>query len=354
MAEGEATPRCAFRGRAIPVGGRVCEVCRPWANGPPDAPASEEAPPTSQLTPINHFWVALLLISFISAVVYRYIHQRQLVESWAMFMGLPLIIGVLSAYLIRPRGSFGTAMKVTTILICVVAPIMGEFLVCMLMAAPIFYAVAALGYLLAVGLDRLFNGPGGRGGMACLLLLPFVAAEVTAGRGGIRNGETNVVSDVTFIAAPPDRAWEALRRGDLISSDVPLFLRLGFPRPTRLERLPEGETRLTFDSSWAPWEGTNVIVSRRRVEARRRRLTFFILEDGTRLSRWVTFMQTRFEVTPVAGGGRSAAGCHVRQTTTFQRRLQPGVYWRPLQGFAVGQMHAMALSRVRQLAEARR
>jgi hypothetical protein len=358
MAEERQTRRCALCGRLIAESAAasatgpdkpVCDTCRPWLDQPaPPEWEPERLPPAFSFTPANHLLMTLLLLSAISALVYRYIHQRNLVATYAMFVGLPLIIGALSVYMVRPRSSFGTVMKLTTVLICVVAPVLGEYLVCILMAAPILYAIAGLGYLLALGLDRLFNPPGGRGGMVCLLLIPFIAAELTSGPHGIRNGETLQVSDTLFVAAPPERAWQALSHAELVSPDVPLFLRLGFPLPTRLERLPDGETRLIFDASAAPWHGTNVIVSRRVADARRLRLTFFILEDGTRLAHWLTFMQTRFDVTPAPGG------CRVRQTTTFRRRLQPGAYWRPLQRFAVGQMHAMALSRIQRLAEAPR
>jgi predicted nucleic acid-binding Zn ribbon protein len=341
MAEAEegAGSRCALCGKEVPEGGAVCEECRRRVN---EKPSEASAFP---FTPINHFLVTLLVIAWVSAVVYRYIQARQLVETYAMFVGIPLIIGVLCAYTLRPRNSFGLVMKLTTVLICVVAPILGEGMICLLMAAPILYAVAALGYLLAAALDRWFNPPGGRGGVACLLLLPFLFAELTTGPQGIRNGETLAVSDERFVAARPERAWHALRHGELISPDVPLFLRLGFPLPTRLERLPDGETRLNFDPRSAPRQGTNVIVSRRVTDEQRRRLSFFILEDGTGIARWLMFLQTRFEVEAVPGG------CRVRQTTIFRRRLQPGVYWRPLQCFAVSQMHDYALVRIQELAE---
>lgn len=343
MAEGGSGARCPLCGRVIRDGESACPACRPWVDEA-RTPAAE--PSDSPFTLGNHFLVALCVIAAASALIYRYIHARQLFATYAMFVGLPLVIGVLCAYLLRPRSGWGVVLKLTTILLCVVAPILGEGMICVVMAAPILYSVAALGYLLALWLDRIFNPPGGRGGMASLLLLPFLAAELTTGPKGIKNAETLEVTTETFVAASPARAWDALQRGELISPAVPLFLRLGFPLPTRLERLPDGETRLTFEPGSAPWQGTNVIVSRRVADARRRRLTFFIIEDGTGLSRWLTFMQTRFEMTSVSGG------CRVRQTTVFRRRLQPGAYWRPVQRYAVGQMHDYALSGVRRLAEA--
>jgi hypothetical protein len=155
------------------------------------------------------------------------------------------------------------------------------------------------------------------------------------------------VTDERQLAAAPAQVWEILRHGDLVSPDFPLFLRLGFPLPTKLERRPGGETRLTFDPGSEPWPGTNVIVSRQVEDGAGRRLTFVSREDGTKLARWLTFLQTRLEVEPCAGGSR------VRQTTTFRQRMQPGLYWNPLQRFAVRQMHGYALSQIQRLAEAR-
>jgi hypothetical protein len=60
-----------------------------------------------------------------------------------------------------------------------VAPLLGEGMVCLLMAAPLIYIVAMLGYLLVVAIESWFN-PGGRGGMAVMVLLPFILAELTS------------------------------------------------------------------------------------------------------------------------------------------------------------------------------
>jgi hypothetical protein len=153
------------------------------------------------------------------------------------------------------------------------------------------------------------------------------------------------VRDERFIAAPPGVVWQILWNGNLVSRRFPLFLRAGFPLPTKLQRRPDGLTRLTFDPGSERWSGTNVIVSREFQDTAHRRLTFVIENDGTKLARWLTFLRTRFEIEPCAGG------CRLRQTTVFRQRMQPGLYWNPLESFAVGQMHGYALSHIQRLAE---
>ena len=88
-----------------------------------------------------------------------------------------------------------------------------------------------------------------------------------------------------------------------------------------------------------------MIVSREFQDPANRRLTFVIQNDGTKLARWLTFLRTSFEIEP------RADGCRLRQTTAFRQRMQPGVYWNPLESFAVGQMHSYALSHIKWLAE---
>jgi hypothetical protein len=112
-----------------------------------------------------------------------------------------------------------------------------------------------------------------------------------------------------------------------------------------MQRSERGLTQLTFDPGSEPWPGTNVIESREERDARRHRLRFTIVKDGTKLSRWLTFRATRFEIVPAANG------CRLRQTTDFQQRMQPGFYWNPLQTYAMTQMHQYALGHVKNLAE---
>src|SRR5207249_1958931 len=149
------------------------------------------------------------------------------------------LIGVLTSYLSRPRTGLGTTLKVTTVLLCGVAPLLGEGTVCLLMAAPIVYVVAIAGYYMVAGLSNLF-GPRGRRGSLFVVILPFLAARLTATPLGIHHPGVMMVRDELFIAAPPAAVSQLLLRGNLVSRDFPLFLRLGFPLPKRMERGMDG------------------------------------------------------------------------------------------------------------------
>lgn len=270
-------------------------------------------------------------------------------QTYAVFLGLPLLIGVLTAYLSRPGTGLGNTMKITTLILCIVAPLLREGAICILMAAPIFYAIALLGYGIYAAISNIARPPGSR--LRAVLLLPLVPvlwARLTATPTHLLSPRTMTVTSEAEVKAPPERAWDVLAQGDLVGKHFPLFLRLGFPLPKTLQRLPSGETHITFDPGSEPWPGTNVIVSRQTVNEDKRSLTFTIVDDGTKLKRWLIFKSTTLQVT------KTGSGCQVKQTTVFQQRLQPGFYWNPLESFAVGQMHSYLLGRVAELAEKKR
>ena len=73
-----------------------------------------------------------------------------------------------------------------------------------------------------------------------------------------------------------------------------------------MEREPNGMTRMHFDPRSEPWPGTNTIVSQQTIDPVRHTIHYDILEDGTKLARWLTFRRTGFEVVAVS---RAAACC---------------------------------------------
>jgi hypothetical protein len=338
----ETETPCGWCGNALGSEDTHCPRCGNAVTGPMAAGGA------FQFNAKNNFVVAMMVVAAVFAVVYRSLEAGRLMQTYAAFIGLPLLIGVLTTYLVRPQHGLGKTLKVTTVLLCVLSTLLGEGMICILMAAPIFYAVAAVGYGIVTALDKVVRPrkPGGLVALAFIVSVPFAAAKVTSSPQGIRNPRTMTVQNEVFINAPPAKVWNTLLHGQLVSSEFPLFLRLGFPLPTKLDRGPGGVTRLTFDPGSEPWPGTNVMVSREERDESRHRLTFVIQEDGTKLSRWLTFRKSSFVILPAG-----ARGCRLRQTTTFQQRMQPGLYWNPLQSFAMTQMHAYALTHIKRLAQ---
>ena len=331
---------CALCGEALTPAGDFCPKC-----GAESMNLRVKPPrPGLQFTSINHFWVILLISAFVFGVIYRGTEKAGMVQTYAMFVGIPLIIGILVAYLTRPQTGVGTTIKVVTILLCVVCPLVGEGSICILMAAPLFYAFAVLGYYLVAAITK--SGSNRRGGPLVIAAIPFVMAMVTSDRKHIDNPATNTVVDEIFVAASPDRVMQIIEQTNGVPHDFPVFLKLGFPLPKHLEHDPNGVTRMAFDPRAEAWPGPNTITSQQTIDPVRHTIHYEILEDNTKLARWLTFRSTGFEIVPRVGGSV------LRQRTVYLQRMQPGFYWNHLEDFAMGQMHGYALRNIKALAEA--
>jgi hypothetical protein len=334
---------CPLCGEQLTPAGEFCPKC-----GAESMSLRVKPPrPGLQFTPINHFWVVLLIASVVFGLVYRATERAGMVQTYGMFVGIPLLIGVLVAYMTRPQSGVGTTIKVVTILLCVVCPLVGEGFICILMAAPLFYAFAVVGYYLVDAIMKKVR-PNRRGGPLAILLVPFVMAMLTSDRNHIDNPATNTVVDEIFVAASPERVMQTITQTDTVVPNFPFFLKLGFPLPTTIKHETNGITRMHFDPRSEPWPGTNTIVSRETTDPVRHTIDYDILEDGTKLARWLTFRRTGFEIVPTTGGSL------LRQRTVYQQRMQPGFYWNPLENFAMGQMHGYALRNIKKLTETRK
>jgi hypothetical protein len=328
---------CALCGETLTPLGDFCPKC-----GAESMRLRVRPPhPALQFTPLNHFWVILLICAFVFGVIYRGTVYAGMVQTYAMFCGIPLVIGVLVAYLTRTQSGLGNTIKVVTILLCAVCPLVGEYSICVLMAAPLFYAFAVAGYFLVKWIR-----PNRRGGPLAIILIPFVLAMMTSDRNHIDNAATNTVVDEIFVAASPERVMQTIEQTNHVAPEFPAFLKLGFPLPKSLERDPSGLTRMHFDPRSEPWHGTNTILSQQTIDPVRHTIDYEILEDGTKLARWLTFRRIGFEVVPRQGG------CLLRQRTTYDQRMQPGFYWNTVEDFGMGQMQGYALRNIKRLAEA--
>ena len=329
---------CARCGEPLDEGDKFCHKCG-------EITAGAKRPPiwaSVRFNLTNNLLFITLVVGTAFAAYYQAANRGGLSQTYATFIGLPLLIGSLTAYMTRPSEGLGMTVKITTIILCVVCPFLGEGAICILMAAPIFYAVAILGYYVVSGIAKLVTG-GKRGPFTVVALIPLFAGAITHGSDGIRNPAVLTVTSDIRIAAPPEVVWDRLMNADLVSRDFPTFLRLGFPLPTRLERGPDGLTRLVFQPGPQKWTGSNEMLGRQIIDPTRKTLTFRIEDDGTMLSNWIRFEWVRFDVRPKAGGSSLV------MTTRFHQTLQPGIYFNPLESFAVGQMHRYALENVKRL-----
>jgi hypothetical protein len=76
--------------------------------------------------------------------MYRLLVMGKLEQSAAMFIGLPAFLAILVTLTPAARTTTGLLLKATTVVLLTSAVLLAEGFVCVMMAAPLFYGVAAL------------------------------------------------------------------------------------------------------------------------------------------------------------------------------------------------------------------
>src|SRR5947208_3487674 len=96
-------------------------------------------PTSSQLT-----LVVLILVLAGGAVAYRLLNTHHLEQTSALFIGLPAFLAIALSLAPHSKTALGMTMKGITLAILMSGVLLGEGLICVLMASPLFYLVGAI------------------------------------------------------------------------------------------------------------------------------------------------------------------------------------------------------------------
>ena len=175
--------------------------------------------------------LAVLVIALaVASIAYKIMFAHGLHQTSALFIGIPALLAVVVVFSVSPSSVAGLACKAVTIGLLMSMLFLGEGMVCVIMAAPLFYAVAVG---IATALEwtvRDKNKPMTL--RSCLILLPLIpmSLEGVTGATSFNRQETVVASKIIEArAADVDRAVFALPR---FGRTLPFYLRAGFPTPT--------------------------------------------------------------------------------------------------------------------------
>jgi hypothetical protein len=131
------------------------------------------------------------------------------------------------------------------------------------------------------------------------------------------------------VAISPREVVRALALPPRFTGRLPLFLRLGFPRPVAVSGLglAPGDRRTIH---FAGGEGRPGDLVLEVTEAGPGRIRFHPLADGSKVAHWLAWEDAVVEWAP-AGLGRT----RVRWTQSFRRDLDPAWYFGPWERYAV-------------------
>ncbi|MFF3763007.1 hypothetical protein ACFYYR_02800 [Streptomyces sp. NPDC001922] len=278
----------------------------------------------------------VLAALFAAMLLYKVLHAGHLEQTALFYVGLPAFIALAVALGTRPKSATGTALASVTIGLALSGPLLGEGVVCLVFAAPLFYLLAV-----AIGLTvdhRRRRGKGGRAhAFAGIPLLVLLALEGTGAYELPRDGSASVTRTVDLS---PRQFQTALAERPRYAAPRPTFLKFAFPRPLKAEGtgLSVGAHRtVTFTPRKSLGIGSHPTPRSMRLVIDERgpgRAVFGVRQDTT-LARWLDLRSA--EVT-----WRPAAGNRTRVTwkLNYRRTYDPSWYFGPVQQYGMEQAAA--------------
>ncbi|MFC0507594.1 hypothetical protein [Micromonospora costi] len=276
--------------------------------------------------PTTANWVLAALITVFGLVVFAFAVAEDRADSALLFVALPVLLA--AALALRPgRTAHGRVFVVTTIALLLAAVALHEGAICVVLAAPLVYAVAH-------GSTALIRLVGRSSRTYAVIAVPLLLLPGIEGSGiGPRIDPEQSVEVTRVVALPADQVAARLAAGPRPSParSVPLRL-LGVPTPNRVDGdgLDPGDRWVFGYHGSAHGPGGHLLAE---VEASEPgHLSFRFVEDTSITGRWFTWRHADVRWQP-AGGDRT----QVRITVDYRRGLDPSWYFGPLQNALLGE-----------------
>ncbi|KUL49651.1 hypothetical protein ADL22_08100 [Streptomyces sp. NRRL F-4489] len=285
--------------------------------------------------------VWFLAALFAAMLVYKVLHAGHLEQTALFYVGLPAVIALAVAIGSRPKSVTGTALAAVTIGLALAGPLLDEGVVCLIMAAPLFYLMAVL---IAAPVDwaarRARRGQSGGGRAHAFATVPLIALLALEGSGAYDLPRDGAASVTRTVAMSPGEFERALAAPPRFAAPEPVFLQIPFPRPQRSEGAglaPGDHRQITFNphrslgiGSHPTPRGMRLVVA----EHTPGRAVFTVARDTT-LARWLDLRSAAVTWRPAASGRTE-----VTWTLRYRRTFDPGWYFGPLQQYGMEQAAA--------------
>jgi hypothetical protein len=268
----------------------------------------------------------IIIILAVLSILFRIIGQKELEQTSFLFIGLPTILALLVIkYTDTPKTSYGIVFRVVTLFLLISGIVLGEGLICIIMAAPLFYGVAAIAvfiYEICKKQDKeeLYSFifiP-----LAIMLAQPFSIGSAP---------ESQTV--ITSIIVSNNIEISALNKQPDFSKQLPNYFKLGFPNPLGVSGLglEIGDSRdIQFQSST---KGIGTL-SLEVIKTENQKITFQITSDDTHIAHWLSWKEFSVELKPLEGDKTQ-----ITWTSEYTCDLAPKWYFEPLENHAVELMN---------------
>ncbi|MCI4063806.1 hypothetical protein MRQ36_14905 [Micromonospora sp. R77] len=270
-------------------------------------------------------WVLAGLIAAFGVVVFVLTVREGRADSALLFVGLPVLLAAGLA-LTPGRTAHGRVFVVTTIVLLLAAVALHEGAVCVVLAAPLVYAVVH-------GTTALLRALRKSSRAYAIVAVPLLLLPGLEGTGlGPRVSPGQRVEVVRVVALPADQVAARLTAGPHPepARSVPLRM-LGVPMPGRItgDGLAAGDRWMFGYHGSAHGPGGHLVAE---VEAREaQHVAFRFVEDTSITARWFTWQHADVRWRAVDPGHTE-----VTVVVDYRRGLDPSWYFGPLQQFLLG------------------
>lgn len=281
---------------------------------------SEESQSRSQLSSAQIRLISFILVLALAVVFYRWLVLRNLEQTSALFIGLPAVVAILFSLL--PRSKYVTLLilKGLTIFLAMSGIVLGEGMICIMMASPLFLGV---GLLVGLVIDAAKHRKRSRM-LLGLLLLPFALEGTPAGISFNRNEVVSAEIQTSLSATQ----IESRLASSTEFNDLPAYFQMGFPMPSapRGKGISVGSLRCIYFSGGEGNPGDLCV----RVVARGDSFVEFRLErDDSHIAHWLTWKRFRIDWRDIDQNDR------VTMTIAYRRDLDPAWYFAPIERSSV-------------------
>jgi hypothetical protein len=265
----------------------------------------------------------------VASVAYRVLVMTNLQHTSLVFIGIPALLAIALMW-VQPTTASGTVHKTIAIALCLSAVVFGEGLVCILMAAPLFFGIG--GVVGRLSASRPLGDDGSPveeeatwSRLAILMIVPM-SLEGVIPRFELSRDEVVAISRT--VDATPAQVREALGEPMRFERALPRFFHLGFPEPgaTSGHGLAVGDVRSVQFLHAGHHPGTLML---RVTQSDSARVTFTAISDDSYITHWLAWRDA--EVSWRERQGKT----EVTWTLRYSRRLDPAWYFKPLERYGV-------------------
>jgi hypothetical protein len=240
-------------------------------------------------------------------------------DSALLFVGLPALLAVALVLMPR-RTAHGRVFQLTTVGLLLVAVALHEGAICVILAAPLVYAVAH-------GTAALVRWLSGSPVRYAVLPVPLILLSAEGVTPDLRVDPKQSVTVTRVVALTPDEVRQRLSRGPQPTAvrSVPLRL-LAVPTPDRITGagLAHGDRWMFHYPGSSHGSGGHTVTE--VVAVTPDRVEFGVVTDSAITARWLVW--DRAAVAWRASGDNRT---EVRLTLAYHRRLDPSWYFGPVQ-----------------------